>query len=78
MERGLRQGDPLSLFLFIIVAEALQVTMLEACEKGIFKGLSLQGDNTNISVLQYADDALIFGEWSLSNVKNLICVLKCF
>lgn len=31
-----------------------------------------------MSLLQYADDALFFGEWSRTNVKNLIDILKCF
>ncbi|GKB37421.1 putative RNA-directed DNA polymerase, eukaryota, reverse transcriptase zinc-binding domain protein [Tanacetum coccineum] len=58
MERGLRQGDPLSPFLFLLVAEALQVSILEACNKGIFRGVSLSDDGTNMSLLQYVDDAL--------------------
>ncbi|GKD61379.1 RNA-directed DNA polymerase, eukaryota, reverse transcriptase zinc-binding domain protein, partial [Tanacetum coccineum] len=78
MERGLRQGDPLSPFLFLIVAEALQIMIIEACNKGIFKGLSLGDDGSNISLLQLADDALFFGEWSKSNVRHLIHILDCF
>ncbi|GJV74418.1 hypothetical protein Tco_1506002 [Tanacetum coccineum] len=45
---------------------------------GIFKGPFLSGDGANILLLQYVDDALIFGEWSLGNAKNLIDVLKCY
>ncbi|GJU10288.1 putative RNA-directed DNA polymerase, eukaryota, reverse transcriptase zinc-binding domain protein [Tanacetum coccineum] len=78
MERVLRQGDPLSPFLFLIVAEALQVMTIEACNKGIFKGLSISDDDSNISLLQFADDALFFGEWSKSNVRHLIGILDCF
>ncbi|GJR67295.1 putative RNA-directed DNA polymerase, eukaryota, reverse transcriptase zinc-binding domain protein [Tanacetum coccineum] len=74
MERGLRQGDPLSPFLFLLVAEALQMATLEACSKGIFKGISLAYEGANISLLQYANDALFFGEWSRLNAKNLILV----
>ncbi|GJT07167.1 hypothetical protein Tco_0841629 [Tanacetum coccineum] len=33
--KGLRQGDPLSLLLFLLVVEALQVTIIEACNKGL-------------------------------------------
>ncbi|GKB45132.1 reverse transcriptase domain, reverse transcriptase zinc-binding domain protein [Tanacetum coccineum] len=40
MERGLRQGDPLTPFLFLLVAKALQVTILDACNKGLKVNLS--------------------------------------
>ncbi|GJU36754.1 retrovirus-related pol polyprotein from transposon TNT 1-94 [Tanacetum coccineum] len=52
------------------------VTM-EACNKRIFKGLSLD-DGPNISLLQYADDALFFGEWSVASARNLMCILELF
>ncbi|GKE50435.1 arginine repressor C-terminal-like domain-containing protein [Tanacetum coccineum] len=78
MERGLRQGDSISPFLFLLVAEALQVSTLDACNKGFFKGVSLADDGSNVSLLQYDDDALFFGKWSRSNARNLIVVLKCF
>lgn len=78
MERGLRQGDPLSPFLFLIVVEALQITMLEACNNGIYKGIHLNKFGSNISLLQYADDALFFGKWSLTNARNFVKILKYF
>ncbi|GJY55594.1 RNA-directed DNA polymerase, eukaryota, reverse transcriptase zinc-binding domain protein [Tanacetum coccineum] len=78
MERGLRQGDPLSLFLFLIVAEALQVTILKACEKEFYKGLFLSNSGANVSLLQYVDDALFFGDWSRLNAKYLLNILKAF
>nr|GEV49574.1 arginine repressor C-terminal-like domain-containing protein [Tanacetum cinerariifolium] len=50
MERGLRQGDPLSPFLFLIAVEALQVLTLDACNKGVYKGLSLAEDGAKVSL----------------------------
>ncbi|PWA91977.1 reverse transcriptase domain, Zinc finger, CCHC-type [Artemisia annua] len=78
MERGLHQGDPLSPLLFLLVVEALQVAILDACNKGIYKGVSFANNEMNISLLQYADDALFFGEWSRSNADNLILIFHCF
>ncbi|GKE45134.1 reverse transcriptase domain, reverse transcriptase zinc-binding domain protein, partial [Tanacetum coccineum] len=52
--------------------------ILEACNKGLFKGISLSREGPNLSLLQYADDALFFGEWSRLNANNLIHILKCF
>ncbi|GJZ28787.1 hypothetical protein Tco_0573434 [Tanacetum coccineum] len=84
MKRGLRQGDPLSPFLFLIVAEALRVMIMEACNKGIFKGLSLEDDGPNISLLQYTNDGLFFGECRLfgigihmADVANIARAINC-
>ncbi|GJW00157.1 putative RNA-directed DNA polymerase, eukaryota, reverse transcriptase zinc-binding domain protein [Tanacetum coccineum] len=78
LERGLRQGDPLSPFLFILAVEALNVVFLEARNKSIFLGAEVGRDKVPISHLQFADDALIVGYWSLPNAKNLSIILTCF
>ncbi|GJR33308.1 putative RNA-directed DNA polymerase, eukaryota, reverse transcriptase zinc-binding domain protein [Tanacetum coccineum] len=75
---GLRQGDSLSPFLFIISVEALHVSLQEAKSKGILEGVNIGSDNVNISHLQFADDALIIGKWSYENAKNLCRILRCF
>lgn len=78
MEMGLRQGDPLSPFLFIIAVEALNAMMIEAQAVGILKGFKVGYANVELSHLQYADNALFLGEWSASNVTNLLHLLHCF
>ncbi|GKA96822.1 reverse transcriptase domain, reverse transcriptase zinc-binding domain protein, partial [Tanacetum coccineum] len=46
--------------------------------KCVYKGLSLAEGGAHVSLLQYADDALFFGEWSYSNANTLVRILKCF
>nr|GEU93820.1 arginine repressor C-terminal-like domain-containing protein [Tanacetum cinerariifolium] len=78
MERGPKQGDPFSPFLFLIAVEDLHVLTLEACNKGVYKGISLTEDDANVSIFQYAHDALFFDEWSYSNANTFVKILKCF
>ncbi|GJX28628.1 putative RNA-directed DNA polymerase [Tanacetum coccineum] len=78
VEKGLRQGDPLSPFLFIIAIEALNVALLQARNNNIFHGTKVGKDNIHISHIQFADDALIMGEWSLRNAMNISRILTCF
>ena len=62
MERGLRQGDPLSPFLFVIMAEVLNKSMQRAVSLGLVKGLQIGSDDIQLTHLQFADDTLVFCE----------------
>ncbi|KAJ0805636.1 putative RNA-directed DNA polymerase [Helianthus annuus] len=77
-EKGLRQGDPLSPFLFLVVMEALSVILVNAKNEGILKGISIPNNGPNISHLLYADDAIVMGEWSRSEIVNVVRTLRCF
>ncbi|GJR31069.1 retrotransposon protein, putative, ty1-copia subclass [Tanacetum coccineum] len=78
LERGVRQGDPLSPFLFILAAEGLNAIVSKAVEKGIFRGVVVGDNNVMVPHLQYADDTIFFGDWDKDNAKSLMCILKCF
>ncbi|GJR61323.1 putative RNA-directed DNA polymerase, eukaryota, reverse transcriptase zinc-binding domain protein, partial [Tanacetum coccineum] len=76
--RGLRQGDPMSPFIFILAMEGLHALTYKAKALGLFKGASIGQDNMSISHLMYVDDVIFFGEWSWVNTHNLISMLRCF
>lgn len=65
--RGLRQRDPLSLFLFMIVTEGIAGLIKKASVLGVFKGFNFKG-LYNVDLLQFTDDTLIIGEGSWNNL----------
>ncbi|GKC04386.1 RNA-directed DNA polymerase, eukaryota [Tanacetum coccineum] len=75
--RGLKQGDPLAPFLFILIMESLHISFSGAINNGIFKGIQIS-ESTVLSHLFYADDAIFMGEWSEPNMGNIIKILRCF
>ncbi|GJW79784.1 hypothetical protein Tco_0143759 [Tanacetum coccineum] len=76
-ERSSSRRSPIP-FLFLLVIEALQIVIVEACKKDIYKGISLTDGGDNLSLLQYVDDALFFGNWSRLNANTLIHIINCF
>ncbi|GJY68998.1 RNA-directed DNA polymerase, eukaryota, partial [Tanacetum coccineum] len=75
--KGLKQGDPLSPFLFILIMESLHLSFQRVVDAGMFKGIKL-GASVNISHMFYADDAVFVGQWCESNISTLVHVLECF
>jgi hypothetical protein len=77
--KGLRQGDPLSLILFNLVADMLAILIARAKEDGQVDGLIPHLVDGGISILQYADDTTIFMEHDLGkglNMKLILCIFE--
>ncbi|RVW92839.1 LINE-1 retrotransposable element ORF2 protein [Vitis vinifera] len=76
--RGLRQGDPLSPFLFTIVADVLSRMLLRAEERNVFEGFRVGRNRTRVSHLQFADDIIFFSSTREEDLLTLKSVLLVF
>ncbi|GKB83290.1 hypothetical protein Tco_0950185 [Tanacetum coccineum] len=71
-------GRGASAFNNFIPVTGLLDLPLGAKNNNIFHGAIVGKDKVHILHLQFADDALIMGKWSLLNAKNLSRILTCF
>ncbi|KAL6322627.1 hypothetical protein AAG906_014299 [Vitis piasezkii] len=76
--RGLRQGDPLSPFLFTIVADVLSRMLLKAEERNVLEGFRVGRNRTRVSHLQFADDTIFFSSSREEDMMNLKSILLVF
>lgn len=76
--RGLRQGDPPSPFLYLIVAEGQRRMKFRAVTSGFFVLVKVGNSDIVVSHLQYADDSIFFDEAKAENIVAVKCVLRCF
>jgi hypothetical protein len=75
--RGLRQGDPLSPLLFVIVMEALSKMLTVTVNRGLLSGFSVS-EAVNISHLLFADDTLVFCGANPDHLRYLRVLFLCF
>ncbi|KAA3485113.1 reverse transcriptase [Gossypium australe] len=74
--RGLRQGDPLNPYLFLICSEELSTLIRLAVREGVLKGVNASRRGLAISHLLFADDCILFGEATKERASFLKDILK--
>jgi len=76
--RGIRQGDPLSPYLFVACMERLTQLIESKVAEGQWKTIPLSRGGTRISHLIFADDVVLFGEASVEQAQNIMDCLRLF
>ncbi|KAM2075160.1 hypothetical protein ACFX1T_038088 [Malus domestica] len=74
--RGLRQGDPLSPYLFLMVGEVLSCLIQVAVEKKLIDGVRLGATGPVLSHIFFADDTLVFMRADEKNCRHLVKLLR--
>ena len=76
--RGIRQGDPLSPFLFLFCAEGLSALIRKAMERGQLNGVAACQRGPKISHIFFADDNIIFCRATIEECSTLENILETY
>jgi hypothetical protein len=74
--RGLRQGDPISPYLFLFCVEGFSALLKEAQRKNELRGVRFGAGGPHVTHLLFADDSIVFLEATQSCLQALRGVLQ--
>lgn len=77
-ERGLRQGDLMSPFLFVLCTEGLIHLIHKAVETGSLQGIQFSGEGLMIHHMLFVDDSLLICKASSEQAKKLMEILQIY
>ena len=74
--RGIRQGDPISPYLFILCGEVLSGLCRKAELEGKMRGVHVARGSPRVNHLLFADDTMIFCNSSSKSCLSLLQILR--
>ncbi|XP_023633818.1 uncharacterized protein LOC111829312 [Capsella rubella] len=77
-QRGIRQGDPLSPYLYLLCTEGLSSLLSAAVKSNNIHGFKASRSGPKISHMLFADDSLLFCKANEEECKRILEILKLY